>query len=47
MTEDGYKLLTSKTDKPVACPDNDIVGRRINADEVEILFTKYVKVTKS
>jgi hypothetical protein len=47
VTDDGYKLLTSKTDKPLECPDNDIICQRISPEEVEITFVKKMLVTKS
>lgn len=48
-TENGYTLLTSQIENgdEIECPDKDMVTKKISAEEVEVTFTKKVKITRS
>jgi hypothetical protein len=47
--ENGYTLLTStiNDEDSIGCPENDMIATRKTAEEVEITFTKSVKITKT
>jgi len=46
LTDDGYKLLTSQTKEPVSCPDKDMIATKLETGEIEIEFTRKIKITK-
>ena len=46
VTSNGYKLLTSETDKEIMCPDNDVSVQAQPDGAVKLQFLKNCKVKK-